>query len=330
MQVITFKWVLAFTFSFLITLYLIPRFIALAHRLRFVDVPDGKVKKHKQAVPYMGGVAVYCGFITSLALMAPFHTQVTLFVVGATVLLFLGLIDDLMVIKPYQKLFGQCVAALCFLKGGFYLKEHFFHNFWHLPISFFWIILVINAFNLVDVMDGLATILALIASGSFFVYALIFSNPEGLILLASFIGPLVAFFLYNRPPAKIYLGDAGSLFIGGFLATIPFLLHWGAYEKYGYVAPVIILAIPLLEVTTLIIVRTYKKIPFYRPSADHFCMYLFAKGWSKYRVLGFALSASLILSVCAFLFVINEISTTTTMLLGVGFLSFWVSNLFWK
>ena len=209
----------SFFISLLITFYLVPIFAAFAAKLGVMDVPDGKIKKHERAVPYLGGVAVYVGFITTLALICPFEDQIFLFLIGITLLLFIGLIDDLLCMKPYQKFLGQLIVAFCFLKSGFYLKECFFlNNIWSIPISLFWILLVINAINLVDVMDGLATTVAICSSVSFFILALFFNQIHVALLLTTFLGSLCAFLWYNKPSAQIYLGDAGSLFCWWFFS----------------------------------------------------------------------------------------------------------------
>ena len=245
--------------------------------------------------------------------------------------MFIGLIDDLITMKPYQKFFGQMIAAFCFLKAGFYLKQNFFfNNIWNIPISFLWILTVINAFNLVDVMDGLATTLAVCATISFIIIALYLGNNVLSILLFAFLGALIGFFLYNKPDAKMYMGDAGALFIGGFLATVPFLFDWGRYNPYGYLTPVIILAIPLIEVATLVIVRFYKGIPFYQGSPDHFSIYLQKKGWSKFKILVYSVSASFVLSTIAFLFFIKKLYFPYISILGLMFLSVWYFILFYK
>lgn len=145
------------------------------------------------------------------------------------------------------------------------------------------------------------------------------------------MGALIAFFWYNRPPAKIYLGDAGSLFIGGFLATIPFLFNWGLYNNcYGFLTPAIILAIPLLEVTFLVIIRSYKGIPFYQGSPDHFCLYLKMNGWSIWEILLYVLTVSLVLFNIALAFAHNKISFMQLFAFGIAFLAFWVFVLSYK
>jgi len=163
----TIKLLFSLLISFLITFYVVPILCAVAIKINAVDVPDGKIKMHKRPTPYLGGIGVFLGFLVALGLTLPFHNNLWLLVIGSTLLLFFGLIDDLIVMKPYQKFFGQIVVALCFLKAGFYLKEQFFYNYWNIGISFFWILSIINAFNLVDVMDGLATLIAICSTGSF-------------------------------------------------------------------------------------------------------------------------------------------------------------------
>lgn len=251
-----------------------------------------------------------------------------LIVVGLTLLFFLGLIDDLIPLKAYQKFAGQALVAFCFLKAGFYLKTTFFLSSWfNIGISLLWIATVINAFNLVDVMDGLATLLAICATISFGIVAIASGQGDILLLLAPLLGALMAFFWYNKPKAQIYLGDTGSLVIGGFLSVVPFLFNWGLYGAYGFLTPLIILAIPLLEVVTLIIVRTYKGIPFYNGSPDHFSIYLQQKGWSKNAILCYVASLSLLLCVVAMLVMLHSIPFWLTLTAGLLFCAFWYSIL---
>lgn len=324
----------ALAISYGVARYIFPQLIKVAFKLHILDNPDDKLKRHKEPTPYLGGLGIYLGFITALALVCPIYTNILFFILGTTLLLFIGLVDDLVAMQPSQKFIGQCIAALCFLKGGFYLKATFLaaqphllaHAAW-LTISYGWILSVINAFNLVDVMDGLATTLALFAAINFMVIAYVLQSLDVVLLLASFIGALIAFLAYNKPPARMYLGDAGSLFIGGFLATIPFMLPWGTYTVYGYIVPVIILLIPLLEVGTLIVVRLYKRIPFYQGSPDHFSIYLQKGGWSKITILRYCVLCSLVLGCGAVLFVTNSIELMHVCFFLVTFVVIWYSIL---
>lgn len=324
------KLVFALAISFLITFYLVPIMRAIAFKFNILDVPDGKIKQHKQSTPYLGGLAVYLGFITTLALIFPFANEMFLFMVGITLLLFVGLIDDLLIAQPYQKFGGQIIAALCFLKAGLFLKEEFFiHHAVSIPLSFLWLLTVINAFNLVDVMDGLASGLAICATISFLLISLTLHNYNAVLLLASFLGALIGFWWYNKPTAQIYLGDAGSLFIGGFLAAFPFFIKWGSYNPTGIIAPALLLAIPLLEVLSLMVIRSYKGIPFYRPSPDHFALYLQNNGWSKWQILSYLSALSIILCMSAWLLVTNRLSVGALFGAATLFLAgwFWVLRL---
>lgn len=310
--------------SFLITFYLVPLMCRIAKKHGIMDMPDGQIKLHKEPTPYLGGLAVFIGFLAALAITFPFYNQMMLIIVGLTLLLFIGLIDDLIPLKAYQKFGGQAFGAFCFLKAGFYLKTTFFlSNWWNLVISLFWIATVINAFNLVDVMDGLATLLAICATISFAVVAVASGQQKVLLLLAPFLGALIAFFWYNKPKARIYLGDTGSLVIGGFLSVIPFLFNWSLYGPYGFLTPLIIMAIPLLEVGTLILVRTYKGIPFYNGSPDHFSIYLQQKKWSKTKILWYVALLSPLLCLVSVLVLLHIIPIWLTVLCGISFLALW-------
>lgn len=317
----------SFCMALVLTLYLVPRIRVLAYRLQFLDVPDGVIKVHAQTTPYLGGLAVYLGFLGALALTYPFESQILLFFIGATLLLFLGLLDDLVALTAQQKFLGQAIAAFCFLKAGLHLKAHFFHNYWNIGISFVWILTIINAFNLVDVMDGLASVLAIGSASIFLMLALYMQQTDVALLLACFIGAVLGFFCYNKPRATIYLGDAGSLFIGGFLAITPFLFSWGSHSAYGFILPIVVLAIPLLEITSLIIIRTYRGIPFYKASPDHFCMYFARAGWSVYKILGYMVILQSILGAAVLLFVTHYISERQFLVAGGIFLAGWLGML---
>jgi UDP-GlcNAc:undecaprenyl-phosphate GlcNAc-1-phosphate transferase len=322
-KVIFVRHLFVFGFSFLLALYLLPLLIKTAFRFNILDEPDGKIKKHKKATPYLGGLAIYISFIAVLSIAYPFENQILWMLLGVTLLLFVGLIDDLKMLKPGQKFFGQLLAVFCFLKGGFSLKTIFFSDFLNVAISGFWMLLVINAFNLVDVMDGLSSVLAICSSIGFFVIALFLQQYEISLLLLAFLAPMVAFFLYNKPPAKIYLGDAGSMFVGGFMAAIPLLFRWGAISYYAYYTAVVVLGIPLLEVACLIIIRTALKIPFYRGSPHHFAIYLKHKGWGVLKVLIFSALMSFVLCVIAFCFLFDFIKIGALCGFGAIFLVIW-------
>jgi UDP-GlcNAc:undecaprenyl-phosphate/decaprenyl-phosphate GlcNAc-1-phosphate transferase len=317
-----------FIFPFLFALYLLPILIKTAFSFKILDNPDGNIKNHKKPVPYLGGFALYIPFIATLAIAYPFENQILWLLLGTSLLLFVGFIDDLRVLKPYQKFLWQILAVICFLKGGYSLKMNFFSDFSNLFFSGFWMISIINAFNLIDVMDGLATITSIFAGLSFLVIAFLFKQYALTILILAFLAPLIVFFFYNKPPAKIYLGDAGSMFIGGFFAAIPQLFNWSSKHYLAYYAPVIILAVPLLELFFLVVIRTVKGIPFYKGSPHHFSIYLRKKLWSVKSILAFISVFSVALFLVAFLFLFNYINFIDTVFAGIIFFISWVYFIF--
>ena len=323
MNTVVVRHIFSFVFPMLLAIYLIPVLIQAAFRFNVLDVPDGKIKKHKKATPYLGGLAIYLPFIATLSIAYPFENKILWMISGVTLLLFVGLIDDLKILKPGQKFFGQLLAVLCFLKGGFSLKTNFFTGFFNIFASGFWMLSVINAFNLVDVMDGLSSILAITAGITFLFIALFLKEYAVSILLLAFLSPLLVFFYYNKPQARIYLGDAGSMFIGGFLAAMPLLFPWSSLSYDAYYTPAIILGIPLLEVFFLVVIRTWKGIPFYKGSPHHFSIYLRHKGWSIPTVLFFTAFMSAVLSVIALLFLFSFVDFKLLIVFGFLFLLVW-------
>lgn len=317
-----------FIFPLLFTIYLLPILIKIALHFKILDNPDGRIKNHKNSVPYLGGFAIYIPFIATLAIAYPFENQILWLLLGTSLLLLVGFIDDLIVLKPLQKFLWQILAVICFLKGGYSLKTNFFTDFYNIIFSGFWMLCIINAFNLIDVMDGLAPITSIFATLSFLIIAFLFKQYSLTLLLLAFLAPLIVFMFYNKPPAKIFLGDSGAMFIGGFFAAIPQLFNWSSRGPLAYYTPVIILAIPLLELFFLVVIRTSKGIPFYRGSPHHFSIYLKQKHWSVKNILAFISVFSIALFLVSFLFLFNYINFSDIIFACLIFFISWVYFIF--
>ncbi|MBT4594971.1 undecaprenyl/decaprenyl-phosphate alpha-N-acetylglucosaminyl 1-phosphate transferase [bacterium] len=306
--------------AFWIAQYIVPILMRAASRLNFFDIPDSHLKKHERSTPYLGGLAVYYAFIASLSLFSFFGTRVLWLIFGTTMLLFIGLIDDCKVLSPAQKFGGQIIAVICLLRGGFMLKVAFFSSVVNTGASALWMLSVINAVNLTDVMDGLAATISIISASFFAIIAIFLGDFTISILTCAFIGAVLGFFIYNKPPAKIYLGDAGALCIGGILAAMPLLFSWSERQPYGFITPAIILGVPLLEVASLIVIRTIHGIPFYRGSPHHFCHFLRRKNWNDHQILVTVASFGSFLGVVGSGLVFGVFSlTAVTILLLLGF-----------
>ncbi len=288
-----------FILSFCGTFFSIPFFRLLAYKFSILDIPDGILKQHDRATPYLGGAAIYCGFMVSFFLFATWSWQSTSLFLGLTILLGVGLIDDVFAIKPSQKFLGQAIAVIVFLVGGFGFEQNYvlevipalqslpIISFFILKIlSLWWMLSIINAFNLVDIMDGLATTIAILALVFFTALSFVWGVPEQATFLIAFLASLMAFFFYNRPKASMYMGDTGSLVVGGFLALTPFMIGWGNKNSLINLAlPMVILMVPVMELFFLIIIRASKKLPVYYGSPHHFICYLKKKGWGVAHIL---------------------------------------------
>lgn len=304
----------------------------IAFKYNILDIPHGSLKVHKRPTPYLGGVAVYGGIIIGLVLhfsdaVLFFPAYLWIFF-GITGMLLLGLYDDIFMISPAQKFLGQAFCTMLLLHAGSLSKTVFLsHPLWY-AISFFFIMSLVNAFNLVDVMDGLATTIAITSLSSFFCIALMQGAYEYSLILLIVIGALVGFFCWNRPVARIYLGDAGALLIGTIVAIAPFFLSWSHETTWGFLTPLAIVGIPLLEVFCLIVIRLALSIPPYQGSPHHFSIFLQKKGWSKWQILFWTMGNGILLSGLGFCLMQKIISPALFFLIGFFFLLQWIYVVF--
>ena len=316
--------VFSFLLSFVITFYLIPLAMRMAQQYGILDLPDGAIKTHKTPTPYLGGVAVCAGFVVAVLLCGAVDARISFLLLGCTMLMLLGFADDLLVLSPVLKFGGQALIALSFVRAGLYLKESFFTESWAIPLSLLWLLTCMNAINLIDVMDGLATTVALCASGGYLIFSVLNGNMMVAQVLILFMGALGAFFYYNRPQAKIYLGDAGSLFVGGFLGVIPLLISWSDFVPWGFLLAPLPMSVALLELLGLMVIRTYKGIPFYKGSKDHLCHYLGRKGYSRWAILGYVTFFSLSVTIVGLAAYVGFIPLPTLFAVGIIFFAVWV------
>ena len=329
MRFILLRYFLTLIIATALTYKLIPIMQKVAKQWGIVDTPDGKLKKHTQPTPYLGGLVIYLPFITTLALIYPFGNNILWIILGVTMLLFVGLIDDVVEFSPLQKLAGQSLAVICFLKSGLSLKDEFFSVVFTIPLTGLWMLTVINAFNLVDVADGLASVLALGSASSFLAFALWQGNYELGLLLFAFICPLAVFFFgANMPKASMYLGDAGALWIGGFLSAMPLMFSWREVAAYGFVAPLLILAFPVLEVVLLIVQRLWFGIPFWQGSPHHLAIHLQRRGYSAWGVVLLASGTSVLLSMGTLGYITGLLPVYVLQVLFLCFSVFWIRIIF--
>ena len=254
--------------------YLTPVLRQAALRFGIVDRPDGKLKNHRSPVPYLGGIAIYLSFLLSLALTAEFERQVLGILLSGSIVVILGLIDDLGALGPSVKLTGQIVAVLTLMKASVTIKLSFLPPSVSLVLSFLWLLAITNAFNLIDIMDGLSAGVALIASLVLACVAAGSGRPVIAVLLAALAGSLGGFLRYNFEPARIYLGDTGSLFLGLMLGALAMNNSYTSRNLVASLSPVVILGVPIFDMLLVMFIRWRRGIPIMRGSPDHFALRL--------------------------------------------------------
>ncbi|WP_052659506.1 glycosyltransferase family 4 protein [Bacillus alveayuensis] len=303
--------------TFSVSLIMVPLVINFANKIGAVDIPNGR-KVHKQAVPRIGGVAIYIAYVTGFVLISLFEDLNFSILLAASIIFITGFIDDICQIKPWQKLIGQCFAAVMVLIDGLYInfltipfmEQSIPVSAWiAIPISFIWIIGITNAVNLIDGLDGLASGVSIIASTSIFIMALLTGNIEVALLSMALIGSTFGFLLFNFHPAKIFMGDTGSLLLG-FLLSVHSLISFKQVTFITFIIPVLILAVPIVDTTVAIVRRKVNKKRIMEPDKNHLHHRLLDSGFSHRRAVIFIYFISIFFGTAAiFLYKANLLTS---------------------
>lgn len=264
----------AFAASLLLTLYLTPIFRDSARRFGIVDSPDGELKRQKEAVPYLGGLAVFSAVLFPVSIFLQFSDELMGLLLASTIVVMLGLIDDIGRLSPRIKLVVQVVAIFLMIKSGIRIRVGFLPPLLCVALTFLWMLLMMNGFNLIDVMDGLAGGVGTVSAAALSVVFLLQGNRMGVIVCLSLAGALLGFLHYNRPPAQIYLGDTGALFLGFLLGGLAIGGEYTLRNPLGWLTAIAIFAVPLFEILFLSYLRICRGAPIMAGSRDHFSLRL--------------------------------------------------------
>jgi UDP-N-acetylmuramyl pentapeptide phosphotransferase/UDP-N-acetylglucosamine-1-phosphate transferase len=271
--------------SFIISFLAIPVVLQIAEQKKLYDVPDER-KVHTHAVASLGGVGIFGGFLLSslLSIQGYLNPEFQYFFAAALVIFFLGLKDDLVVLSASKKFLGQVVAASILIHlGGIRLDSMYgLFGFQELPeafalaLSYLTIIVIINSFNLIDGIDGLAASLGILTMLIFGTYFYMIDYNAYALLAYSLAGSLIAFLIFNHHPAKIFMGDSGSLMIGliNAILVIKFInvasdpgvaVYLPASPAIGFA----ILIVPLLDTLRVFAIRIYNGRSPFTPDRNH-------------------------------------------------------------
>ncbi len=225
----------------------------LAIKINMVDHPSER-KIHRKPIPLLGGLAIYLGFLPGVLSTLDYHPHLVGVLIGGSIIMLTGIIDDKYHLPALPKLLIQIIASLILLKYGIVIKA-IPHPLVAGLVTIFGVVGITNAINFLDNMDGLAAGLTAIGCYSFFIISQLTGQKFLGYLTLSLGTSCVAFLLYNFKPAKIFMGDAGSTFLGFNLAALAIMGSWAYNVFVAITVPVLVLAIPIFDTTLITILR---------------------------------------------------------------------------
>ncbi len=250
----------------------------LAHRTGAVDTPTDDRRMHVMATPLLGGLGMYLGWMVPVMLLVEVDRPVWGIIGGATIVVAVGLFDDLYELEPIVKFIGQLLAigvAIYFDMRITRIGVPFTDIMWYLPtmlsilITGFWMAMIINMVNFIDGLDGLAAGVCGISALTFSIIALATDFSAMGVLAAILAGATFAFLRFNFHPASIFMGDAGSMLLGFVLACISVESVMKGTAAVALVLPLLVLAVPFIDLFLIVWRRWRRGVPFYSPGQDH-------------------------------------------------------------
>lgn len=330
---------LLFGLAFVLCLCLTPPVRWIARSAGVLDKPDGRRKLHSLSIPRLGGLAVFISFYWCLwlasaqfglpGLDAASDLARQMFL-PSLLILGVGIADDLWSVRPWMKISAQLMAGLMIYYHLGIRIESLANPFsgsaslslLSLPATLFWIILVTNAFNIVDGMDGLAAGVGFIALSCMFWVSLQMGNAEIALLVAPLAGAVLGFLRYNFNPASIFLGDSGSLFLGFQIAVLSMIGSQKSSTAIAVAAPLFILALPLVETAISVLRRFLSGRSIMQADAGHIHHRLTRLGFTPRRAVGMLYIGSAVFGLTS-LFIIQSNSTT------VGLIALFLAAVTW-
>lgn len=317
---------IAFILAFVVAFVATPYTIKLAKKIGAIDIPKDERRTHKRTIPKLGGPAVILGFLVSaiyLLIVMSMENTINLFgteqygikllgfILGIGVLSIFCIVDDIKTIKPLTKLLGQVLAATIVIIAGIridgitlpFLNFPEMHEVTSVILTFAWIIIVTNAINLIDGLDGLSSGISVISAISLLIiFVLNGSSMISIVLITALAGALVGFLPYNFSPAKTFIGDTGSNFLGFSLAIISILGSAKTYTAAVIVLPLIVLGLPIFDTFMAIVRRIIKGKSIkavFKADKGHLHHRLLAKGYSQKQAVILLYGISAILGIFA-------------------------------
>ena len=300
--------------AFLICYLMTPQVKRFAESVGAIDEPNER-RINILPIPRMGGLAIFTGFVFSSLLFVDMSMPVMGLLLGAVIIAVMGALDDILSLNPWIKLAGQILASLVAIRCGIvfdaisnpgFLKagETIYIGWLSIPLTVLWIVLCTNAVNLIDGLDGLAVGVSAISSASMMVVSLLvpfLGDSSVPLLLACLTGACVGFMPYNMNPAKIFMGDVGSQFLGFVLSCVSIMGMFKFHAIITFLVPLLALAVPLFDTIFAIIRRILRGQSPFQADRGHIHHRLLALGMNQKQVVAILYGVSAVLGFFAVL-----------------------------
>ena len=301
------EYLYSLSLALFLTIALIPLLIKVSGRLGLVDQPGAERKVHSSAMPRTGGLGIIIGAALPLLILLPMDGYLRQLFIGCVITVLFGLLDDRVELSYLWKIFGQSLAAIVVMSGGIVLHHLPFLGLsdsplWlSYPITFLFLVGVVNGVNFSDGLDGLAAGTSIMALLLIFTLAIQSENSAVALISLTLVGGVLGFLRFNTFPANIFMGDAGSQFLGFIIACLAIAVTQSEISPYSAWLPVLILGIPIMDIIQVIPVRIYKKLPLPGPDKEHFHHQVGKLGFSHVEVVAIIYLLQTILMTGAFL-----------------------------
>lgn len=285
----------------------------IAKHVEALDYPNER-KVHKKPMPLLGGLMMFFGFLFGYMFFAPQNTQMLAILIAGFIVILTGMIDDIKPLKARQKMIGQVIAAIIVtFYGDILLNDITFFGFYFdfgwlaYPLTIIFIVALMNCINFIDGLDGLSCGISTIFFATIGVIAFIMHNIGSLEITLTFImlGACLGFLIFNFNPAKIFMGETGSMFLG-FMISVVCLMGFKAVTLTSLVVPMLILAIPILDTLFAIIRRIIHKKPIYIADKQHLHHQLLNKKFSQRTTVLIIYAVSILFSLASIFYVLKD------------------------
>ena len=323
--------------SMLLSFALTPLVKRLAYKIGAVDIPKDKRRMHDHPIPRLGGLAIFIGFVITVLIFSQADRQLRGILLGACLIVAVGVVDDSHPLGAGIKFILQIVAALIAVWHGVVIQAiaspfPFGEPYWDfgimaVPITVIWIVAVTNSVNLIDGLDGLADGVSTIAALTMLIIALLLGDLKMAVICAALVGACVGFIPYNRNPAKIFMGDTGATFLGYMLATVSVTGLFKLYAVISFIVPFIILGFPIFDTASAFTRRILKGQNPMKADRSHTHHKLIDMGMNQKQAVATLYLIATVLGLCAVMIVTRGYIKVILSIAALGGVAFTVARI---